>query len=78
MIGIIGFMVYKYIKKYHNYYNATPVLELADLKLHSNGSNEEILFIRGRKNSSGIPMQSKTTLNSVSVESSSRSSSVHH
>ncbi len=36
--GIIGFIAYRYVKGR----NAAPVLELADLELYSNSSNEEI------------------------------------
>ncbi|WP_265030952.1 hypothetical protein [Wolbachia endosymbiont (group B) of Athalia cordata] len=75
--GIIGFIAYKCIKKYHGYYNTTHVLELADLESHSNGSDEEIFIAINRI--SHISMQtmdqSGTVLNSISVESSSRSRS---
>ncbi|WGJ62571.1 hypothetical protein [Wolbachia endosymbiont of Frankliniella intonsa] len=75
--GIIGFIAYKCIKKYHVYYNTTHVLELADLESHSNGSDEEIFIASNRI--SHISMQtmdqSGTVLNSISVESSSRSRS---
>ena len=75
--GIIGFIAYKCIKKYHGYYNTTHVLELADLESHSNGSDEEIFIASNRM--SHISMrtmdQSETVLNSISVESSSRSRS---
>ncbi|WP_264702530.1 hypothetical protein [Wolbachia endosymbiont (group A) of Volucella inflata] len=78
--GIIGFIAYKCIKKYHGYYNAAHVLELADLESHSNGSNEEIFFTNSRTSSDTnisiqTTYQSETMLNSISVESSSRSRS---
>ncbi|MFP3021042.1 MAG: hypothetical protein ACEY3F_07060 [Wolbachia sp.] len=78
--GIIGFIAYKCIKKYHGYYNAAHVLELADLESHSNSSNEELFIINSRTSSDNnisiqTMYQSETMLNSISVESSSRSRS---
>ncbi|WP_353286088.1 hypothetical protein [Wolbachia endosymbiont (group A) of Philanthus triangulum] len=78
--GIIGFIAYKCIKKYHGYYNAAHVLELADLESHSNSSNEEIFFTHSRTSSDNnisiqTTYQSETMLDSISVESSSRSRS---
>ncbi|WP_341820681.1 hypothetical protein [Wolbachia endosymbiont (group A) of Myopa testacea] len=78
--GIIGFIAYKCIKKYHGYYNAAHVLELADLESHSNSSNEEIFFTHSRTSSDNnisiqTTYQSETMLNSISVESSSRARS---
>ncbi|WP_353270602.1 hypothetical protein [Wolbachia endosymbiont (group A) of Hedychridium roseum] len=78
--GIIGFIAYKCIKKYHGYYNAAHVLELADLESHSNSSNEEIFFTHSRTSSDNnisiqTMYQSETMLDSISVESSSRSRS---
>ncbi|MBA8769658.1 hypothetical protein HCR16_00400 [Wolbachia pipientis] len=69
--GIIGFIAYRYVKGR----NAAPVLELADLELYSNSSNEEIFSTHSRKNSSDISMQSGTVLDSILIESSSRSRS---
>ncbi|WP_353272299.1 hypothetical protein [Wolbachia endosymbiont (group A) of Urophora cardui] len=78
--GIIGFIAYKCIKKYHGYYNAAHVLELANLESHSNSSNEEIFFTHSRTSSDNnisiqTTYQSETMLDSISVESSSRSRS---
>ncbi|MDR2548386.1 MAG: hypothetical protein LBC34_02740 [Rickettsiales bacterium] len=68
VIGTIGFIVYKYVQK-HRRYNAAPVLELSDLESHSSSSSGE-LFIGNSKTSSP-----EIVLDSVSVESGSRSSS---
>jgi hypothetical protein len=78
--GIIGFIAYKCIKKYHGYYNAAHVLELANLESHSNSSNKEIFFTHSRTSSDNnisiqTTYQSETMLNSISVESSSRARS---
>lgn len=75
--GIIGFIAYKCIKKYHGYYNTTHMLELADLESHSNGSDEEIFIASNRMSHMSMQTmdQSETVLNSISVESSSRSRS---
>jgi len=68
VIGIIGFIVYKYVQK-HRRYNAAPVLELSDLESHSNSSSGELFISNSRTSSPEI------VLGSVSVESGSRSSS---
>jgi hypothetical protein len=67
VIGIIGFIVYKYVQK-HRRYNAAPVLELSDLESQNSSSGE--LFISNSRTSSP-----EIVLGSVSVESGSRSSS---
>ncbi|MDM8335494.1 hypothetical protein [Wolbachia pipientis] len=45
IIGIIGFIVYRYIRKYH-LYDAAPVLELANLDYENQShlNNSEELF----------------------------------
>nr|WP_284706149.1 hypothetical protein [Wolbachia pipientis] len=68
VIGIIGFIVYKYVQK-HRCYNAAPVLELSDLESNSNSSSGELFISNSRTSSPEI------VLGSVSVESGSRSSS---
>ncbi|WP_353276565.1 hypothetical protein [Wolbachia endosymbiont (group A) of Agelastica alni] len=80
--GIIGFIAYKCIKKYHGYYNAAPVLELTNFndrrRSSSSGNSDEEIFIASNR-MSHISMQtmdqSETVLNSILVESSSRSRS---
>ncbi|MGL9762014.1 MAG: hypothetical protein ACR5LB_07585 [Wolbachia sp.] len=67
VIGIIGFIVYKYVQK-HCRYNAATVLELSDLESQNSSSGE--LFISNSRTSSP-----EMVLDSVSVESGSGSSS---
>ena len=67
VIGIIGFIVYKYVQK-HRSYNAAPVLELSDLESQNSSSGE--LFISNSSRSSP-----EIVLDSVSVGSGSGSSS---
>ncbi|WCR58133.1 hypothetical protein [Wolbachia endosymbiont of Ctenocephalides felis wCfeJ] len=67
VFGIIGFIAYKCVRKYHHD-NATPVLELSDLESHSNSSGE--LFVSNSRTSSP-----EIVLDSVSIESGSRLSS---
>ncbi|MFP3035742.1 MAG: hypothetical protein ACEY3A_01740 [Wolbachia sp.] len=68
VIGIIGFIVYKYVQK-HRRYNAAPVLEISDLESNSNSSSGELFISNSRTSSPEI------VLGSVSVKSGSRSSS---
>ncbi|MGL9688216.1 MAG: hypothetical protein ACR5K6_00220 [Wolbachia sp.] len=73
VIGIIGFIVYKYVQK-HRRYNAAPVLELSDLEPQNSSSGE--LFISNSRTSSNSSRSSpEIVLDSVSVESGSGSSS---
>lgn len=73
VIGIIGFIVYKYVQK-HRSYNAAPVLELSDLESQNSSSGE--LFISNNRTSGNSSRSSpEIVLDSVSVESGSRSSS---
>ncbi|BAP00290.1 hypothetical protein [Wolbachia endosymbiont of Cimex lectularius] len=73
VIGIIGFIVYKYVQK-HRRYNAAPVLELSDLESQNSSSGE--LFISNSRTSSNSSRSSpEIVLDSVSVESGSGSSS---
>ncbi|WP_265017074.1 hypothetical protein [Wolbachia endosymbiont (group B) of Endotricha flammealis] len=74
--GIIGFIAYKYVKGR----NSAPVLELTNFndrrRSSSSGNSDEEIFIannRMRHISMRTMDQSETVLNSISVESSSRS-----
>ncbi len=69
--GIIGFIAYRYVKGR----NAAPVLELTDLgyRKRSSSSSDEEIFTTGDR--MRTIYQSGTVLDSILIESSSRSRS---